>query len=82
MVGAESGVLLVVGLVFGTIGGLLTVVPFTLKTTHSVLPDASIGIYLGIVLGVAALTVGAMLLAGRRATAGDAVAVLRETAQA
>ena len=82
MIGAESGVLLVVGLFFGTVGGLLTVVPFTLKTTHSVVPDASIGIYLGIVLGVAALTAGAMVMAGRRATAGDAVAVLREGASA
>ena len=82
MVGAESGVLLLVGLVFGTFAGLLTVVPFTLKTTDSVIPDASVGIYLGIVAAVAALTVGAMLLAGRRATAADAVSVLREAAQA
>lgn len=82
MVGAESAVLLAVGLLFGTIGGLLTVVPFTLKTTHSVVPDASIGIYVGIVLTVAALTVGAMLVAGRRAAGADAVSVLREAANA
>lgn len=81
LVGAESGLLLVVGLAFGTVGGLLTVVPFSLAITDSVVPDASIGIYLGIVAAVVALTAAASLLATRRATRDDAITVLRAAAR-
>jgi len=81
LVGAESGLLLSVGVLFGTIGGLLTVIPFSLKTTRRLIPHAPIGIYLGVLAGVAALTLAASLLAARRATRLDPVTVLRGAAR-
>ena len=82
LVGAESGLLLLVGVLFGTIGGLLTVIPFSLKTTHRLIPHAPIGIYLGVLAGVVALTLAASQLAARRATRLDPVTVLRGAARA
>ncbi|MGH3396172.1 MAG: FtsX-like permease family protein, partial [Streptosporangiaceae bacterium] len=81
LVGAESGLLLSVGVLSGTIGGLLTVIPFSLKTTRRVIPHAPIGIYLGVLAGVVALTLAASLLAARRATCPDPVTMLRGTAR-
>jgi len=81
LVGAESGLLLTVGVLFGTIGGLLTVIPFSLKTTRRLIPHASVGIYLGVLAGVVALTLAASLLAARRATRPDPVTVLRGAAR-
>jgi putative ABC transport system permease protein len=80
LVGAESGLLLSVGVLFGTIGGLLTVIPFSLKTTRRLIPHAPVGIYLGVVAGVVTLTLAASLLAARRATRLDPVTVLRGAA--
>jgi putative ABC transport system permease protein len=80
LVGAESGLLLSVGVLFGTIGGLLTVIPFSLKTTRRLIPHAPIGIYLGVLAGVVTLTLAASLLAARRATRLDPVTVLRGAA--
>jgi ABC-type sugar transport system ATPase subunit len=76
LVTAECGLLLAVGVPFGTVGGLLTVIPFSVKTTHRVIPNASIGIYLGVVVAVVALTIGASLTATRRGTRTDAITVL------
>lgn len=81
LVGAESGLLLAVGVLAGTLGGLLTVVPFSLKTTHHLIPHAPVGIYLGVLAGVAALTLAASLLAARQVTRPGPVAVLRGAAQ-
>jgi putative ABC transport system permease protein len=81
LVGAESGLLLSVGVLFGTISGLLTVIPFSLKTTHRLIPHAPIGIYLGVLAAVVALTLAASLLAARRATRLDPVTVLRGAAR-
>jgi putative ABC transport system permease protein len=81
LVGAESGLLLSVGVLFGTIGGLLTVIPFSLKTTHRVIPHAPVGIYLGVLGGVVALTLAASLLAARQATRLGPVTVLRGAAR-
>jgi putative ABC transport system permease protein len=81
LVGAESSLLLSVGVLFGTIGGLLTVIPFSLKTTHRLIPHAPIGIYLGVLAGVVALTLAASLLAAWRATRLDPVTVLRGAAR-
>jgi putative ABC transport system permease protein len=78
---AEGGLLLSVGVLFGTIGGLLTVVPFSLATTRRLIPQAPIGIYLGVLAGVVALTLAVGLLATRRATRPDPVTVLRGVAR-
>jgi putative ABC transport system permease protein len=81
LVTAENGMLLLVGLVFGTIGALLTILPFSMKTTHRAVPHAPIWIYLAIVVVVAVLTVGTSLAAIRRATRPAAITVLREAAR-
>jgi putative ABC transport system permease protein len=82
LVGVESGLLLAVGLAFGTIGGLLTIIPFSLTTTHRLIPQVPAGIYLGVLAGVVALTMTASLLAARRGIRTDPVAVLRGSARA
>lgn len=80
LAGAESGLLLAVGLVLGTAGALLTILPFSVKTTHRLIPGTSIVIYLAIVVIVGTLTVGTSVLTVRRTTRRDAIGVLRETA--
>ena len=68
------------GVLFGTIGGLLTVIPFSLKTTHRLIPHAPIGIYVAVLAGVVALTLAASLLTARQSTRLDPVTVLRGAA--
>ena len=82
LVGAESVLLLLVGVLFGTIGALATIIPFSLKTTHRLIPHAPIGIYLVVLAGVVALTLAASLLAARQNTRLDPVTVLRGAAMA
>jgi putative ABC transport system permease protein len=81
LVGAESCLLLSVGVPFGTIGSLLTVIPFSLKTTHRLIPHTPAGIYLGVLAGVVALTLAASLLTARRGMRADPVSVLRGAAR-
>jgi putative ABC transport system permease protein len=73
MVSIEDALLLVTGLVFGTVSGLLTVVPYNIARTHSVMPNSSIGIYLGIAGTVVVLTLAAGIGAARRAIRTPAV---------
>lgn len=80
LVTAETGLLLLVGLTFGTIGALLTIVPFSIKTAHRAVPHAPLWIYLAIVTGVTVLAIGTSLVATRRATRAAAVIVLHEAA--
>ncbi|WP_433890337.1 FtsX-like permease family protein [Streptomyces sp. CA-111067] len=77
---AENVLMLVTGVLFGSLAGLLSVVPYSLAVTDKAVPDTSIGIYLAVVGGVAALTVGASLAAARRTTRGPAITVLRGAA--
>jgi putative ABC transport system permease protein len=81
LVTAENGVLLLAGLVFGTIGALLTILPFSVKTAHRAVPHAPIWIYLVIVAVVSVLTIGTSLAAAWRATRPAAIMVLREAAR-
>jgi putative ABC transport system permease protein len=77
MVALESLVLLVTGVVFGTIAALFTIVPYSLARTDSVIPDSPIAIYLAVVGAAAILTFAAGLAAARhgiRRPAVDAVA--------
>lgn len=78
MVGLESLTTVVAGLVFGTLGALAGVVPYSIARTRSAVPHAGIGIYLGVVAVVVVLTAAANLgatLRAMRRPALDAIAV-------
>ena len=67
MVGVESAVLTITGVLFGSLASLATIVPYSIARTGSVLPDAPVAIYLGDRGGGGALTLAASLGAARRA---------------
>lgn len=73
MVGIEGVVLIIPGVLFGSIASLATIVPFTIARTDSILPDATIGIYAGIVLVAVTLTLASSLAAASRALRMPAV---------
>jgi FtsX-like permease family len=67
MVSLESLVLLVTGVVFGSVAALFTVLPYSIARIDSILPDTGITIYLAVVGASAALTLAASLGATSRA---------------
>ena len=73
MVGLEAAVLAATGVLFGAIASLVTVVPYSIARTDSVVPPTGVGIYVGVVAIAAALTLGASLGAARRAIRAPAV---------
>jgi ABC-type antimicrobial peptide transport system permease subunit len=73
MVSLEGIVLTATGVLFGTIASMVTVLPFSIARTDSVLPDSTIGIYLGVVALAATLTLAAGLGTTRRAIRTPAV---------
>lgn len=73
MVGIEGAVLTVTGVLFGSIAAVIAVVPYSYAKTGSVLPDESIGIYLGVIAVAAVLTFAASLGAASRAIRTPAV---------
>lgn len=77
MVGLEGAVLASTGVLFGSIASVATVVPYSLVKTGSVLPDATITIYLGIVLTACALTLASSVGTARRAIRVPAVRACR-----
>lgn len=79
-VAAENVLMLVTGVLFGSLAGLLSVVPYSLAVTDRAVPDTSVGIYAAVVGGVVVLTIGASLAAARRAGRGAAITVLRGAA--
>lgn len=76
MVGTEAGVLAAAGVLFGTLASVATVIPYSVVKTGSVLPDATITIYLAVVLVAAALTLGTSVASARRATRQPAISVV------
>lgn len=73
MVSVEGAVLASAGVLFGSIASIVTVIPFSIARTDSVLPDQTIGIYLGVVGTAALTTLAASLIAARRTIRGPAV---------
>jgi putative ABC transport system permease protein len=59
MVTAESVLIAVTGVIFGSLAALATVLPFTIARTDDIIPDAPLGIHVAIVT----IAVGATLLA-------------------
>jgi len=70
MVGIESLLVAVIGLVIGTIAAAVIVVPVSVKRLDSVIPAGSPWIYIGMVALVVVLTLGATLLPTWRETRG------------
>lgn len=66
LVAAEEISIIVTGLATGSCAGLLTIVPYSIARTGSVMPDVGPAIYLGIVALVVLLTFGASLGAAHR----------------
>lgn len=78
MVGVETVVTVITGLIFGTVGALAGIVPYNMALAHKAVPNVSLGIYLGVVGVVVVLTFAATLGATGRAIqrpALEAVAV-------
>jgi putative ABC transport system permease protein len=74
MVTLESLVLLVTGVLLGSLAATFTVVPYSVARTHSILPlDSGIANYLGIVGAAVLLTLAATVGAARRAMHAPAV---------
>ena len=67
MVGLESAVTVATGLVFGTIGALAAIIPYSIALDGKVLPSVGLLTYLGVVAAVVVLTFAANLGATRRA---------------
>lgn len=73
MVSMESLVLTATGVLFGSIASLVTLVPYSIARTDSIVPDSTIAIYLGIVAVAVAITFASSLGAAQRAIRMPAV---------
>jgi ABC-type antimicrobial peptide transport system permease subunit len=73
IVSLESIVVLVTGVVWGTVAALFTIVSYNLARTGSLVPDSTIAIYLGVLGAAAILTLASSLGPARRATRVPAV---------
>jgi putative ABC transport system permease protein len=62
MMGVESVLVAIVGVVLGTVVSIATLVPFSLTATHSIVPTGPVGIYFLVVGAALLLTLGATLL--------------------
>jgi putative ABC transport system permease protein len=66
MMMAESVVLIGTGVIFGTIASLLTIVPFTIARTNSIVPDGGITRYLGVIATATLIALITSAVATRR----------------
>ncbi len=73
MVVAESLLLTVTGVLFGTLASVVTILPFSIARAGDASPSLSAAAYTAVVLVAACLTFGAAVGAARRALAGRAV---------
>jgi putative ABC transport system permease protein len=80
LVSIESVVLLIVGLLFGSLAALLTVVPYSMAVNHTMLPDTSIAAYGAVVAGVVVLTLLSSVSAARRSNRVPAIDVISSAA--
>ncbi|PSM38889.1 transporter [Streptomyces dioscori] len=76
MVGIESLVLTVTGVVLGTGAALAGIVSFTTVRTDSVLPDRGLGIWLGVVAVAVAATMGTSLVTAWRVVRTPAISAV------
>lgn len=69
----ESVVLSVTGIAFGSLAGLVTLIPFTVARTDGVLPETGAGLYAGIVAVAVLVTLASTLGTARRTLRTPAV---------
>lgn len=81
LVAAETSLLVIAGLVPGTIGALATILPFSARAAHQAVPHVPLGTDAAIVAAVAVLTLGTSLAATWRATRPAAISVLHGAAR-
>jgi putative ABC transport system permease protein len=77
MVVAESALLTVTGVFFGTVASVVTVLPFSIARMSDASPSLTPGAYVLVVTAATALTFAAAVGASRRAIAGPAVETVR-----
>jgi putative ABC transport system permease protein len=65
--GWEAAVVLVAGVVFGSVAALVGVMPFSYAKTGKWMPDQGVGVFVGVTVCVTALTLAACLGAARKA---------------
>lgn len=73
MVSLEGLALASTGVLFGSLGSLFAVIPYSIARTDSILPDSTVAIYLGIVSVAAILTLASSLGAATRTMRTPAV---------
>lgn len=73
MVSVEGIVLAATGLVFGTLASIVTIVPYSIARAHQIIPDTTIGIYLGVVAVAAAVTLAATVGTARHTLQAPAI---------
>ncbi|MFC6019287.1 FtsX-like permease family protein [Plantactinospora solaniradicis] len=76
MVGCESLILTVTGILFGTLAAIAGLLPFTVVRTDTILPDQGPGIWLTIIAVAAAATLTTSLATARRTLRTPAVAAV------
>ncbi|WP_051450313.1 ABC transporter permease [Actinospica robiniae] len=76
MVGFESALVAVTGLLAGTVAAAASVVPFSIAVAGRAVPAVGPGIYLGVAAAVVVLTFAATLAAAGRALRGPAIEAL------
>ncbi|WP_327035115.1 FtsX-like permease family protein [Micromonospora ureilytica] len=79
VVGCESLVLTVTGILFGTLAGIAGILPFTIVRTDSVLPDQGFGIWLVIVTVASAATLLTSLATTKRTLKTPPIAAVATT---
>ena len=72
-VGLEAAVLVATGVLFGSLASLVTIVPYSIARTDSVVPTTGAGTYLAVVATAVALTLASTLGTARRVLRARAV---------
>ncbi|KFZ81362.1 transmembrane transport protein [Amycolatopsis sp. MJM2582] len=73
LVGTEGTVLVAVGVLFGSLSAVVTVVPYSVARTGSPVPDETIGVYLAVVALAVVLTLGSHVGAAAKAMRTPAI---------
>ncbi|MFI7119068.1 FtsX-like permease family protein [Amycolatopsis sp. NPDC049868] len=73
LVGTEGTVLVAVGVLFGSLSAVVTVLPYSVARTGSPVPDETIGVYLAVVTIAVVLTLGSHVGAAAKAMRTPAI---------
>ncbi|MFI6303403.1 FtsX-like permease family protein [Amycolatopsis thailandensis] len=73
LVGTEGTVLVVVGVLIGALAAAVTVIPYSVARTGVLVPDRTIGLYLGVIAVAVILTLGSHVGAAAKALRSPAI---------